>query len=140
MKLSIGDTYNQQGERLFTNQSATFIVGAGNFKGNSKPSDDVIQAIPAPNRKPDSSITYQTTLDQAAIYRYVLLSCVIYCFQILFGVLLDCQVTLIRCILIQTLPNWVDNQCQFYMGFVPLVSICSKPIIIDNFMSICFCL
>lgn len=69
MNLSIGDTYNQQGDLLFTNQSATFIVGAGNFGGNSKPSASVIQSIPTPSRKPDSSITFQTTKDQAAIYR-----------------------------------------------------------------------
>lgn len=67
----LGDTYNEQGDKLFTNQSATFIVGAGNFNGNTKPSDQVVQSIPAPSRKPDSTVTYQTTFDQAAIYRSV---------------------------------------------------------------------
>lgn len=64
-----GDTYDQQGNLLFKNQSATFIVGAGNFGGKTKAGDGVIPPIPAPNRAADTEVKYATSVDQAALYR-----------------------------------------------------------------------
>lgn len=45
-------------------------MGAGNFNAKSKPSTNVIPSIPVPNREPDSTTIFQTTFDQAAIYRF----------------------------------------------------------------------
>lgn len=69
--LETGDSYDQNGKLLFTNQISTFIVGAGNFGGKTKASDAVKPAIPVPNRPCDSSIKYTTSVDQAALYRFV---------------------------------------------------------------------
>lgn len=44
-------------------------MGAGNFNGKKTPSGDVIPAIEAPSRKPDSAVQYKTSVDQAALYR-----------------------------------------------------------------------
>lgn len=63
------DTVDASGTLIIRNQSSTFIVGAGNFGGKSKPSDQVIQPIPAPNRAPDFTTLCKTTVDQAALYR-----------------------------------------------------------------------
>lgn len=54
---------------MVKNQSATFIVGAGNFGGPTKGSNDVVPAVPAPNRAPDHVVHYSTSTDQAALYR-----------------------------------------------------------------------
>lgn len=63
------DTFDAAGRHLVRNQSSTFIVGAGNFNGRTKPSADVIPAVPAPNRAADAIVEMQTTADQAALYR-----------------------------------------------------------------------
>lgn len=68
------NSYDQNGKLLVKNQSSTFIVGAGNFGGKSKASDEVKPAVPTPNRPYDASVRYTTHLDQAAIYRSVLSS------------------------------------------------------------------
>lgn len=68
---STGDTFNQSGELLFRNQSSTFIVGAGNFNGNKTASDQVVSSIAVPSRIADSTIQYKTSVDQAAIYRFI---------------------------------------------------------------------
>lgn len=65
----LGDTYDQNGKLLFKNQLTTFIVGAGNFGGKSKASDNVIPAISAPDRAADAEVKYSTSVDQAALYR-----------------------------------------------------------------------
>lgn len=57
------------GTPLIRNQSSTFVVGAGNFGGKSKPNDQVIQTIPPPSRSPDFVTTVKTSPDQAALYR-----------------------------------------------------------------------
>lgn len=64
-----GDTFDEQGNLLFKNQSATFIVGAGNFGGKSQPGNDVIQPVPLPNRPADAEVKYATSVDQGALYR-----------------------------------------------------------------------
>lgn len=63
------DTYDAAGRHLIRNQSSTFIVGAGNFNGRTKPSGDVIPAVTAPNRAADAVLQMQTSADQAALYR-----------------------------------------------------------------------
>lgn len=63
------ETYDESGNLLFRNQSACFIVGAGNFGGKSQASDNVIAPIAAPNRAPDAIVKYVTSVDQAALYR-----------------------------------------------------------------------
>lgn len=60
---------DENGTPLIRNQSATFVVGAGNFGGKSKPTDQVIPTIPSPSRTPDFVTTVTTSPDQAALYR-----------------------------------------------------------------------
>lgn len=69
IQLNLGDSYDENGKLLIKNQSAAFIVGAGNFGGNTKASDNVVPAVPAPNRAPDHVLHYNTSVDQAALYR-----------------------------------------------------------------------
>lgn len=54
------------GEPLFTTRSSVFIRGAGNFGGERGPSTEPFKA---PERAPDHQVRYQTTPDQALIYR-----------------------------------------------------------------------
>lgn len=67
--VTLCESFDENGEPLIRNQSSTFVVGAGNFGGKSKPSSDVIMPVPAPNRKPDFTALCKTTIDQAALYR-----------------------------------------------------------------------
>lgn len=71
MKLNLADSYDANGRHIVRSQSSIFIIRVGNFGGKSKASDEVSPAIPAPKRKPDSSIQYKTNVDQAALYRYL---------------------------------------------------------------------
>lgn len=63
------ETYDSNGDYIVKNQSAIFVVGAGKFGGKKTPSADCIPIVPTPTRAPDASITYQTSKDQAALYR-----------------------------------------------------------------------
>jgi acyl dehydratase len=54
------------GEPLFTNTSSAFIRGEGGWGGERGPSGP--QNVP-PERAPDHEVTYQTSPDQALIYR-----------------------------------------------------------------------
>jgi acyl dehydratase len=54
------------GERLYTTRSSAFIRGEGGWGGDRGPSGPV--NVP-PERAPDHQITYQTSPDQALIYR-----------------------------------------------------------------------
>nr|XP_034196444.1 peroxisomal multifunctional enzyme type 2 [Osmia lignaria] len=56
------------GEKLAVGQMAAYIIGAGGFKGK-RTSSHSIPVIDPPNRKPDASVTQQTSYDQAALYR-----------------------------------------------------------------------
>lgn len=67
-----GESYDPSGKLLVKNQISTFIVGAGNFGGKSKASDEVKPAVPAPNGPCDVSIEYKTGVDQAVLYRFVI--------------------------------------------------------------------
>ncbi|CAO1409010.1 unnamed protein product [Diamesa hyperborea] len=67
--VTLTDTYDPSGNHLIRNQSSTFIVGAGNFGGKSKPNEQVVACVPNPSRNPDATISMKTTLDQAALYR-----------------------------------------------------------------------
>lgn len=69
-----GDSYDQSGKLLLKNQISTFIVGAGNYGGKTKASDEVKPAISAPDRPFDTSVKYTTSVDQAALYRWRILS------------------------------------------------------------------
>ncbi|XP_032676560.1 peroxisomal multifunctional enzyme type 2 [Odontomachus brunneus] len=63
------DTYNTtNGEKLSTGQISIFVVGAGGFQGK-RTSPHIIPLINPPTRKPDMSVTQQTNIDQAALYR-----------------------------------------------------------------------
>jgi (3R)-3-hydroxyacyl-CoA dehydrogenase / 3a,7a,12a-trihydroxy-5b-cholest-24-enoyl-CoA hydratase / enoyl-CoA hydratase 2 len=63
------NSYDPSGKQVIRNQSATFVVGAGNFGGKSKPSPDVIPTQAAPDRSPDFTVDVKTDANQAAIYR-----------------------------------------------------------------------
>lgn len=65
----LAETFDQSGKLLAKNQVTTFIVGAGNFNGKSKPSDKVVSTVSAPNRRYDKSVQLKTNVDQAALYR-----------------------------------------------------------------------
>lgn len=63
------DTFNAAtGEKLSTGQMSAFIIGAGGFQGK-RSSSNIIPTIEPPNGKPDVSVTQQTNVDQAALYR-----------------------------------------------------------------------
>lgn len=71
--MSTGDSYDQNGKLLVRNQSAIFIVGAGNFGGKTQAGDNVYMPVPAPERPFDASVKYITSVDQAALYRLVVI-------------------------------------------------------------------
>ena len=54
------------GEPLYTTQSSMFIRGEGGWGGDRGPSGP--QNVP-PDRAPDHEVTYQTSVDQAFVYR-----------------------------------------------------------------------
>ena len=54
------------GEPLYTNTASMFIRGAGGWGGERGPSGP--QNVP-PEREPDHQVTYQTSPDQALVYR-----------------------------------------------------------------------
>jgi acyl dehydratase len=59
-------TDNADGQPLFTNLSSAFIRGEGGWGGDRGPSGP--QNVP-PDRAPDHQVTYQTSPDQALVYR-----------------------------------------------------------------------
>lgn len=63
------ETFDQNDNLLAKVQMSTFIIGAGNFGGKSKASDDVIGTVAPPTRSPDASVQLKTIPDQAVIYR-----------------------------------------------------------------------
>ncbi|EDW57421.1 peroxisomal multifunctional enzyme type 2 [Drosophila virilis] len=63
------ESFDENGRLLVKNQSAIFVVGAGNFGGKKVPIAGVVPLAAAPSRAPDSSIQYKTNEDQAALYR-----------------------------------------------------------------------
>lgn len=67
--VTLCESFDESGQALIRNQSSTFVVGAGNFGGKSKPNDQVIPTIPNPSRAPDFTALCKTTIDQAALYR-----------------------------------------------------------------------
>lgn len=67
--VTLCESFDQNGDLIIRNQSSTFVVGAGNFGGKSKPNADVILPIPAPKRTPDFTTLCKTSTDQAALYR-----------------------------------------------------------------------
>ena len=67
--VTLCESFSASGELLIRNQSSTFVVGAGNFGGKSKPSSEVIMPVPPPKRNPDFTAMCKTNIDQAALYR-----------------------------------------------------------------------
>jgi 3-hydroxyacyl-CoA dehydrogenase/3a,7a,12a-trihydroxy-5b-cholest-24-enoyl-CoA hydratase len=61
------ETKDDGGALLFANQSSIFIRGAGGFGGERGPSASS-KNVP-PEAKPDHTVEYQTSTDQAALYR-----------------------------------------------------------------------
>lgn len=59
-------TATMDGEPLYTNTSSAFIRGEGGWGGDRGPSGP--QNVP-PDRAPDHEVTYQTSPDQALVYR-----------------------------------------------------------------------
>lgn len=55
-------------EKLSVGQITIFIVGAGGFQGK-RSSSSAVPVIDPPNRQPDTSVSQQTSYDQAALYR-----------------------------------------------------------------------
>lgn len=67
--VTLCESFTESGEPVIRNQSSTFIVGAGNFGGKSKPNDQVVSTVPNPSRTPDCTVLTKTSIDQAALYR-----------------------------------------------------------------------
>lgn len=63
------ESFDQNGNLKFRNQSSTFLVGCGNFGGKKEPSSEVIPCVPAPKTKPDATMLLKTDENQAAVYR-----------------------------------------------------------------------
>lgn len=63
------ETSDASGNLLVRAQSSVFIVGAGNFGGNSKQNNKVIATVNSPSRAPDASIEVKTSVNQAALFR-----------------------------------------------------------------------
>ena len=69
MVLLVGvESKNEDGEVVLQNQVSLFIVGAGGW-GGPRSSVHTIDIIKSPSRVPDASLEYQTSVDQAALYR-----------------------------------------------------------------------
>jgi acyl dehydratase len=60
------EAVDDKGEPLYTNYSSAFIRGEGGWGGDRGPSG---ARNVAPERSPDHSVTYQTSADQALVYR-----------------------------------------------------------------------
>lgn len=65
------ETFDQTGKLIARNQISMFVIGAGNFGGKTNASDMVKSIVPTPNRSYDVSVKYPTSVDQAAIFRFV---------------------------------------------------------------------
>jgi acyl dehydratase len=60
-----GETVDEKGERLFTTRSSIFVRGEGGWGGSRGPSTKV----ELPERAPDADTVYETTPQQAMLYR-----------------------------------------------------------------------
>lgn len=61
----IGDTYDETGAKIFTNESWDCLIYDGGF-GGPKPPKDIVEI---PDREPDYEVSEQIPLNQALIYR-----------------------------------------------------------------------
>ncbi len=59
---------DESDEKILTAQWAAFIVGAGNFGGRTS-SESLVPLVPPPNREPDVSLQYKTSIDQVENHR-----------------------------------------------------------------------
>jgi len=66
--LDIVSKDKETNEEVVKNQFSVFVVGAGGFNG-PRNSDKIIETKAKPNRMPDHTTFYQTSPDQAALYR-----------------------------------------------------------------------
>ncbi|NLI91323.1 MAG: 3-alpha,7-alpha,12-alpha-trihydroxy-5-beta-cholest-24-enoyl-CoA hydratase [Peptococcaceae bacterium] len=61
----VGDTYDETGAKIFTNESWDCLIYDGGF-GGPKPPKDIVEI---PDREPDYEVSEQIPLNQALIYR-----------------------------------------------------------------------
>ncbi len=57
----------ETGQDIVKNQISIFVVGAGGF-GGPRNSNLVIEALPKPERAPDHSKSYKTSIDQVTLH------------------------------------------------------------------------
>jgi len=62
------ESRDETGDIVLLNQMSIFVVGAGGF-GGARSSEHLINVSTIPPRQPDASTEYQTSADQAALYR-----------------------------------------------------------------------
>lgn len=62
------DSFTPNGELVLRNQSVVFCVGAGGF-GGPRSGTKAVPCVKRPERSPDKSVSQQTGVDQAALYR-----------------------------------------------------------------------
>ncbi|XP_045483178.1 peroxisomal multifunctional enzyme type 2 [Harmonia axyridis] len=62
------DSYTPKGDLVIRNQSVIFCVGAGGF-GGPRTGTKAVQCVKRPQRNPDKTVSQQTGVDQAALYR-----------------------------------------------------------------------
>jgi acyl dehydratase len=60
-----GEAVDEHGEPLFTTRSSIFVRGEGGFGGERGPS----AKVDLPEREPDADVSYETTPQQALLYR-----------------------------------------------------------------------
>ncbi|XP_057365697.1 peroxisomal multifunctional enzyme type 2-like [Daphnia carinata] len=62
------EVVDETGDKVISAQWSIFVVGAGGF-GGKRNSDHIVPSVDPPKRKPDASLSYKTSIDQAALYR-----------------------------------------------------------------------
>jgi len=62
------ESRDETGDVVLINQLSIFVVGGGGF-GGARTSKHIVDVSTAPDRAPDASTEYQTSVDQAALYR-----------------------------------------------------------------------
>lgn len=62
------DVVDESKEKVVSAQYAIFVVGAGGF-GGKRVSEHLVPTVETPKRAPDASLQFQTSIDQAALYR-----------------------------------------------------------------------
>ncbi len=109
---------------MVKNQISIFVVGTGGF-GGPRNSDAVIATVKPPNRQPDKSLCYKTTIDQVKTWDYSQLmhaSLMLFICTSFRPPCIDWAETRIHSTWIPVLLNSPDLKNQFFMVFVPRAS------------------